>query len=267
MIDLLDGSFAALRQRARTMVTLVAGLVVPLSLLQAWVARDDLGGATFTDLLNDPTVAEEVSRAGSVYDVGFFVAQGVGLLVTAVAGVGVARVMAGWFDGREVTAGEAIAFVGRRAGPILGAFVVVHVAELIGILLLVLPGLAAIVLFSLTSPVLAVEQLGPVAAVRRSAELVRRRAAAVVGVIVLVGIVQYAVSQAVGTLPGLVALFIGPDRAWPLVAASNLLTSIILVPVNGAAMCLVYYDIRFRTEGLDLRRRIDRTFDRPGNGP
>ena len=81
-----------------------------------------------------------------------------------------------------------------------------------------------------------------------------------IGVILLLGLVDYGVSQAVGALPGFGALLLGPDRAWPLVAAASLLTSIILVPVNGAAMCLIYLDIRFRTEGLDLRRRIELQF-------
>lgn len=262
VIDLLDGSFAALRQRARVLVAIVAGLVVPLSLLQAWVARDDLGGATFSELLNDPTVAQEVSSSTNPYDVGFFLAQLLSMVVTAVAGVAVSRVVGGWFEGRETGAVEALRFTAGRGVSILGAFVIIHLGELVGFVLII-PGLMVLVLSSLTSPVLALEDLGALASVRRSWQLVRRRPAAVVGVIVLLAIVQYGVSQAVGTIPAMVALFIGPDRAWPLVAASNLLTSIILIPVTGAAMCLTYLDIRFRTEGLDLRRRIHARFDDP----
>jgi Family of unknown function (DUF6159) len=122
----------------------------------------------------------------------------------------------------------------------------------------VLPGLAAIVLCCLTSPVLASEELGPVASIRRSGNLARRRLGSVVGVMVLAGLVSYAVSQAVATLPTTVAVFIGFHRAWPLLAVANLVTSIITVTMTVAAMSLTYYDIRFRTEGLDLRRRIER---------
>lgn len=257
VIDLLDGGFAALRQRARVLVTIVAGLVIPLSLLQAWVTRDDLGGATFSDMLNDPTVAQEVSDSASTYDAGFFVAQVSSMLVTAVAGVAVSRVVAGWLYGHDCTAGEALRFTARRAGAIVIAFVVIHLIELLGLVLLILPGFVAIVASSLTSPVIALEDRGPVSSVRRSWTLVGRRPGPVFGVVVLLALVAYTVSQAVGTLPAMVALFIGPDRAWPLVAASNLLTSIILIPVTGAAMCLTYLDIRFRTEGLDLLRRIE----------
>lgn len=244
----------------------MAGLVVPVSLFQAWITRDDLGGATFSDLINDPTVAQEVGNSSSTFDGAFFFGQLIGLIVTAVGGVAVSRIVGGWFDGRDESAMSAIRFTVRRSPAILGVFVIVHVAEAIGFILLVLPGFAVLVLSSLASPVLALETLGPVASVRRSWELVRRRTGFTLSVILLVGIVQYGVSQAVGTLPSLVAVLLGPDRVWPLIAASNLATSIILVPVTGAAMCLTYLDIRFRTEGLDLERRVAKQFG-SGDGP
>jgi hypothetical protein len=267
VIDLLDGSFAALRQRAQVIVALTAGLVIPLSLFQGWVARDDLGGASLSELFNDPTLAQEASSTASVYDAGFFASQLLGLLVTAVGGVAVSRVVGGWIEGRDTGVLDALRFTGRRSGAVLGAFAAIHLLEGIGLIVLVLPGLAVIVLSSLTSPVLALEELGPVASMRRSWELVRRRPGPVVLLIILVGIVDYGVGQAVGTLPAALALIIGPDRAWPLVAVANMLSSIILVPVTGAAMCLAYFDIRFRTEGLDIRRRIDQQFPPPAGSP
>ncbi|MEL7156438.1 MAG: hypothetical protein AAFN30_07555 [Actinomycetota bacterium] len=266
VIDVLDGSFAALRQRARVLITIVAGFVLPISLFQGWVTRDDLGGATFTEILNDPTVAQEVSQTSSVYDAGYLVGQVLGMFVTAVAGVGVAWVVNAWFEGRDPTARDALRFIVGRAGPIVGAFVVIHLLQLLGFVLLVVPGLALVVLSSLTSPVLAVESLGPVASMRRSWELVQRRIGSVVAVLLLSVVVQFGVSQAVGTLPVIAALLLGPDRAWPLVAVSTMVTQLILVPANGAAMALLYLDIRFRTEGLDLHRRFFLELP-PADGP
>lgn len=261
VIDLLDGAFAALRQRPRAIVAIISWLVVPLSLFQAWLTRDDLGGATFGELLNDPTVAQEVSESTSLVDVGVLGSQVLAMLVTAVAGVSIARVVGGWVEGVDRGALDALRFTGRRSPAILAAFLLIHLAELVGFVLLVIPGLMVVVLSALTSPVLALESSGPIASIRRSWTLVRRRPGPVFGVIVLLAVVEYGVSQAIGTLPVLVSLIVGPDRAWPIVAAANLLTSIILIPVTTAAMCLTYLDIRFRTEGLDLRRRIDDLFD------
>jgi hypothetical protein len=260
VIDLLDGAFGALRQRARTIVAIVAGLVIPNAIFQGWITRDALAGATFVDLVNDPTVAQEVSESSTIYDLGTAFSQLLALLVTAVAGVAVSWVIYGWFEGRDPTARQVVAFTASRMGAILGAFVVIHLLQLVGFVLLVLPGLALIVLSALTSPVLAVENLGPVASMKRSWALVRLRPGPVIGIILLLAGVEFGVSYAVGTLPETGALLLGPDRAWPLVSMSSLLTSVILIPVNGAAMCLVYLDIRFRTEGLDLRRRIEAQF-------
>ena len=263
VIDLLDGAFAALRQRPRVIVAIISWLVVPLSLFQAWLTRDDLGGATFGELLNDPTIAQEVSESSSPFELGVLGSQVLAMLVTAVAGVSIARVVGGWVEGVDRGAMDALRFTARRSPAILAAFVLIHLAELIGFVLLVIPGLMVMVLSSLTSPILALESSGPVESMRRSWSLVRRRPGPVFGVIVLLAVVQYGVSQAIGTLPVLVSLIVGPDRAWPIVAASNLLTSIILIPVTTAAMCLTYLDIRFRTEGLDLQRRVVEAFGEP----
>lgn len=260
VLDLLDGSFAVLRQRARVIVGIVAGLVLPVALLQAWASRDDLGGSSFSDLLSDPAAGTGATSPFAAYDLLFFVTRGLGLAVTAAGGVAVSRVVVGWLDGQDLSAFDALRFTGRRLPALAGSFVIVHALEGIGFLLLGIPGLAAILLCSLTSPVLAVEGLGPVASVRRSVELVRRRPGPLIGLTLLLVAVQYGVSQAVGALPGAVAVFVGPDRAWPLLAASNTLTSLILVPVTGAAMCLSYLDLRYRTEGLDLARRMQRHF-------
>ena len=261
VIDVLDGSFVALRQRARTMVTVVAGLVIPLSLFQGWIARNALGGATFGELLDNPELAQELSTSGaSQYDAGFFLSIAFSSLVASVAGVAIARVVFGWFRGDDVSASDALRYTGRRAVPVLGAFLLVHLVELIGAVLFILPFFAAVVLCSLTSPVLAIEDLGPVAAVRRSWALVRRRPGPVVAIIALVGLVNWGVSTAVGTVPELGALVLGPDRAWLLVSLANTLASLILTPILATSMTLMYMDIRFRTEGLDIARRIEMEF-------
>ena len=242
------------------MIGLVAGLVIPLSLLEAWATRNSLGGSSLGELLSDPTLVQQSSTSSSAATGGFVVTHTLDLAVTAFGGVAVSRVINGWLEGDEMSALAALRFTVGRIGALAATFVVIHVLELVGLVMAVVPGLAVIVLSSLTSPVLAIEQLGPIDSIRRSWTLVRRRLGSVVGIIVLLAAVNYGVSQAIGTMPNAVALFVGPDRAWPLVAASNTAISLILVPVTSAAMCLTYFDIRFRTEGLDLHRRIREHF-------
>lgn len=251
VLDLLDGAFAALRQRPRTLVGVVLPVLVPVELLQAWSARDLLGGAGIADVLSDPTIAEEAAGAGPGITQTF-----VDLLATSftvsVTGVAVAHVIAGWLQGREVTAGAALRATARRWWVVLLAWLCVRLVQAVATALFVVPGLVAVVLLSVTSPVVAFEGRGPLASIRRSVALVRPRFGPAVGVVLLVGIVSYGVSQAIETLPTVVAVVIGTDRAWPLLAASGILSSLVLVPFVTASAALLYVDLRFRSEGLDL---------------
>ncbi len=264
VIDLIDGAFAALRQRPRTLITVVAGLVVPIAIAEGYLTRNALGGATLQQMINDPTVANEVSTQ-SPFGSEALITYLLDWLLMAVAGVPVSRVVAGWVTGQDVSARQALAFTARRWWVILAAFLLNHLAQSIGFALFIVPGAIAVVLFSLTSPVIAVEELGPIAALKRSAELAKRRKSTVVGGIAMTAAVAYGVSNAVSLLPTMVALVFGPDKTWPLVSAASLMTSIILVPFTSAAMCLVYLDIRFRTEGLDLELRSWSVLKTPGD--
>ena len=254
LIDLIDGAFAALRQRPRTLVTTVAGLVLPASLLEGYLVRNALGGASLTEMMNDPTVAQEVSNQ-SAFGAEAVLAYGIDWFVIAVSGVAVSRVVAGWLAGQDVTARQALGFTLRRWWVVLAVFFLNHLLQLIGLVLLVVPGLIAMVLFALASPVVAIEDLGPIETLKRSAALVKRRRGSVVGAVAMTAAVSYGVSNAVNLLPTLASLVLGPDRTWPLISAASMLSSLILVPFTSATMCLVYFDIRFRTEGLDLELR------------
>jgi hypothetical protein len=254
VIDLLDGSFTALRQRPGTLLAVVAVVVLPFSFLEGYLSRGILGGVGLNELMEDPTLLG-TGAPDAVLGVSPLVYL-LDWIQLAVAGVPVALVVGGWLHGEDTGTVQALTFTVRRSWAIATAFVLIHVAELAGLALLVLPGLFAVLVFSLTSPVLALEpHLGPVAAMARSARLARRRLGSVIAVVVLTALVGYGVSNAVELLPGLVSVFIGTERAWPLVAVSAMLSSLLVVPFTAGVMCLLYLDIRFRTEGLDLEVR------------
>lgn len=253
VLDLVDGAFAALRQRPRTMIAVVLPILVPLELLQAWLARDLLGGVGLAELWADPTLLDEDPGAGTgATGLPVVVDLAATSFTVAVAGVAIAHVMAGWLEGREVSAGQALAAVARRWWVVLAAWLLGRLVVLVASALFVLPGLVAIVLLSVISPVLAIEGRGPLGAIRRSVALVRPRLGPVLVLVALTGIVSYGVSQAIESLPSAVALIIGPSLAWPLLAVSGILGSLVVVPFVAASACLVYLDLRFRTEGFDL---------------
>jgi hypothetical protein len=255
VIDLLDGAFAALRHRPRALLSIVAVIVLPFALLEGYLSRGLLGGSGLNDLLADPTLLESTSQSAT----GGFVVYVLDWAQLALAGVPVSLVIGGWLHGRDVGVREALWFTVRRSWVIVAAFVLIHLAEMIGFVLLFFPGLFLVMIFALTSPVIALEEtLGPIKAMQRSSALVRRRLGSVVGVVGLTGVVSYGVSNAVELLPSVVSLVIGTDRAWPLISVASMLSSMVLVPFTSGAMCLLYLDICFRIEGLDLTVRSRR---------
>lgn len=253
-IDLIDGAFAAIRHRPRTLLSIVAVVVLPFAMLEGYLSRGVLGGAGLGDVLDDPTLLQ---TAGSQGQAGSLLVYLLDWAQLAIVGVPVSRVIGGWLEGKETGVREALWFLVRRGWVVVVAFVLNHVAQAIGFVLLFFPSLAVMLLFSLTSPVIALEpHLGPVEALGRSWNLVRRRFGSVIGVVALTGVVGYGVSNAVELLPSVISLIIGTDRAWPLISVAAMLSSLVLVPFTSGAMTLLYLDIRFRTEGLDIETRL-----------
>jgi hypothetical protein len=260
VIDILDGSFAALRQRPRVMVAIVVVLIIPSALLEGLLARAYLGEGSFDEVFSDPF---GYSNAGN--DLSLFSARAtIGYLVDwftiAVAGVPNARVITGWTTGRDTGAGEALRFTARRSSAIVVAFVLIHVIELVATIVFVIPGLLAMIWFSLTSPVIATEDLGGWASMSRSRRLAKPQFGHVLAVVATVGIVGFGVEAAIGTLPSLLTSALGPDRAWPLVSAASFVAKLVVVPITAGAMALTYLDLRFRAEGLDLSLRARDVF-------
>jgi hypothetical protein len=124
---------------------------------------------------------------------------------------------------------------------------------------------------------LVVEQLGPVAAIQRSFGLVRRRFWPVLGVVllsvVLYGTVSYLFSLA-GSLfswAGSVFTLLGGQTSVGVPGAasviSSTLTSIVVQPFIAAVLIVLYFDLRVRAEGYDLRVMATELGDGPPPPP
>jgi hypothetical protein len=61
-----------------------------------------------------------------------------------------------------------------------------------------------------------------------------------------------------------VAALIGFDAAWPLVALGGIVGQLVSAPFVAAATTLLYFDLRVRTEGLDIEFGARRAIDRAG---
>jgi len=258
VIDLIDGAFAALRYRPRVLFVSILWIVVPMALLEGWISRDILGGGGIIGLLNDPTLFEEAAEQGTSQSTTVF-AYLIDWLRISLIGVSTAFLIDRWGEGEDPGVADVMRFTLRRSPAWLATFVLAKLAIGFG-LLLIIPGVAFALAFTLASPILAIERTGPLTTLKRAFSLMRRRAAPLLGLYVGCAVIGAIVSGSLTAIPSTVALIVGTRYAWPLVTVGSIIGTSLIAPFNGAAMTLMYHDIRFRTEGLDLRRRADRIF-------
>ena len=252
--DVLDGAFAILKAAPATIIAFTAIFAVPVQLLGAWLQRDLLGGASFLDMFEQGDASLSGIDQGSMNSTWaqMVLLFGPSLALVFVAS-GIVRLVGAWHVGRDLTLGDLLRGSLPLAWPLLAAWVLVHLADGVGMLLCGFPALAVMTWFLVTAPVIGAEGLGPIKAMRRSARLVARRFWPVMGLTLLSSIVAMLFGYALGLVPTTLSLLLGTDGyGWLLTAASGILTSLITMPIVAATTVLIYLDLRVRTEGLDI---------------
>jgi hypothetical protein len=277
--DILDGAFKLLRANARTVLTITAVFVVPIQVLSAFLQRDLFGGQSITDFVSDPSTSDAADTGTDAAATLVAIAATV-LVLPFVAGA-VSRVVAASYLGETVESGEALRAAGRRWWSLVASWVLVHlfeglvwiVAVLVAValavagaegwapvLVLVVLALAGIPWLVVAmawcvavAPAIVVEDLGPVAGMRRSFRLLRPRTWSTVAVALVGGFLASILGQVLGVVPQSIGLAIGGDRGgWILLAVGGVLTSIVTTPLVAIISTLVYFDGRIRHEGFDL---------------
>lgn len=198
--------------------------------------------ATLVSLAADRLATIGIDQDASAWTIGGRVALGVvGVSLGTVGGT----VLAGVLDAAMGEVG--LAHLGGRhlrprlrgvrelrIGTLIAADLLVTAIVIAGLLLLVVPGLLAIPLLALTGPLVSMEGLGPLAALRRSAGLVRR---ALPSVIVAIGIP----ALALGLVDAVVSSAADP-RA--LRVALSAIVAILAAPYLGLVKVVVAHSLR-----------------------
>ena len=262
--DILDSGFAVVKARPRRILAITALFVVPTQLIAAYLQRNAMGGLGFADLFSeDPTVFNEQAANDPTADL---LASLLVAVIPAIALVCVAaalgHLVSQWIMGRDAPAGEMLGVIGRNWWALVASFVVVKVIEAAGLLGCYI-GLAFLMaLFVPVAPIIGVEGGGGIEAVKRSMRLTRARYMPTLGIALLVAIVSSLLGNALSALPQALAGWIGFDRAWPLLALGAILAQIVVLPFVAATAVLQYFDLRVRTEGLDLEMTAIDLLDR-----
>jgi len=250
--DILDGAFKLFRANARTLIICVAVFIVPVQFLTGFAQRGLFAGRGLVSALNDPASAGSNTSNDTTLAL-LLSAAVIGLLVTPLIAGAVSRVVAASYLGIQLGPKAALQGAVSRFPALLGATVLVHLAELPGFAACIFPGLAIMAMFVLTAPAIAIEELGPIAGMKRSWRLVRRRFWPTLGIALLAGIMAYFLGQVLYVVPATVALLIGLHWGFLLLAAGGVLVALVTQPIVTIVATLLYFDARIRTEAFDLQ--------------
>jgi TRAP-type C4-dicarboxylate transport system permease large subunit len=119
--------------------------------------------------------------------------------------------------------------------PLIGAGILAGIAIGIGFVLLIVPGLILLTIWSVIAPVIVVERTGVIEAFGRSRELVRGNGWQVFGVILVVFVIVIIVQTILG------AIAVGIDDSALLRILFNILSSTITAPIVALVAAVLYF--------------------------
>lgn len=250
--DVLDGAFKLLKANIRTILLVVASIVVPIQLLSAFVVRDQVSPGLL-NLFSDPTLAQD-QAAFSLGDAGASLLTAVLALVTSplIAGA-VSRVCAASYLGQQVGPVDALKTTIRRLPALLAAAILVGLATVFGFVLCILPGIALLVLYRVVTPAMMIEEIGPIQGMRRSWRLVKPRFWGVLGISLLAWLISAFIGNLLGGAPSAIGTIFGGSFAWLWIAVGAVLSTLVSAPITAIVNTLLYFDGRIRNEGFDLQ--------------
>ena len=245
--DILTAAFELYRANAAKLITIVAVVVVPITLLTAFLT------VTLTDRADDivhTTVDPQTGQITSTsVDTSSFGSTILLLVLTALLAAVIQQLLtgaltkgaAGSLLGREVDVKASYSYALSRLWGLIGLAILVGLVVGIGFLLLFVPGLIFLVFFAVATPSFVIERLGVTAAMSRSWNLVKGKWWHTLGVIAIAFIITSIITRVLTAIGG--ASFIG---VW----LTSAIAQIITAPFVALVGVVLYVDLRARHEGL-----------------
>ncbi len=185
---------------------------------------------------------------GIVAFVGSLLMQGV-VVHSAISGL----------NGRSIQLGEALGVGARKALPLLWLGILQGICFVLGLILLVVPGLMLMTAWSVAAPVLVMEKRSVEASFGRSGDLTRGHRWSIFGLLVIYFVLAMIISAAVQGLTVAAGVtttqsgFLTATQAPSLIALAavliSALTSAIQGVISAAGAAAIYYELRTGKEG------------------
>lgn len=255
--EILDAGIKIYLRNARTLMGLAATVVIPMQLLAAVVLLSTLPSGS-----DVPNGAYSLSHPGSTPPdpAAALGAQAllaaVSLVVTLLTTAACVKAVSDVYLDHPTSFGASLRFAVRRLPALLVMEMLLVLGLIAGFVALIVPGIWLYAAWSVASPALLIERVGPARALGRSSGLVRGRWWPTAGVLLVSVIMVAVVSGAFQAL--LVAVASLPSQPSLLLAvivavASGTVSTIIAQPFSAAVITMLYYDLRVRSEGYDLQ--------------
>jgi len=260
--DLLDGSFAVIKARPRTVFAIAAAILIPFHLLVAFLQHGVTGFSFSTGLSQQGTTTSTGDQFAALAVA--YLGLAVLTLAPFLLGGALGKVVSAWYAGSSLTAGEALRAVWHRAPALIGAYLVLLPLKVVGLMVCGVGVIPVMTLFVVTAPAITIEGLGPISGARRSWRLVSRRFWSCLGVVVVATIGAYVLNTIFGTVPQVLTALLPAPFDWLGRGLVEAVVSIVVTTALVAVAVLLYLDLRIRTEGLDLELEAADAFGRHG---
>jgi hypothetical protein len=238
--EILSAAFRLYQRHWRTLLTIAAVVVVPITLLQYLVGNLVRSQSEVTSngvVVSTPSWAVGVSG---------LVAALAGLLMYLVLTGAITRAVAAEAAGEDPTVEQSYRFGFHRVGSVLLVSVLVGLAVVGGLILLIIPGIWIGIRLATSTQALVVEGRRPTEAMGRSWALVGGHWWHAFGTLVVAGLLTFLVN-AVITIPFSATNWFGQ-------AVAAAVATVVTLPYSTLVGVLLYLDLRARKENLTLER-------------
>jgi hypothetical protein len=232
--EILSGAFNIYKANASKLLLIVAVVVVPLSFISALFS-----GVVFRGTTNAQDVV--IDRSFGLFLAGALVTTVISVIISAMLQAAILRAAAQATIGDPVDPEESYRFGFKRFGSVILVSLLVGLAVAGGFILLVIPGIIFFIFFSVSVPVLIVENRRGRAAMSRSWNLVKGHFWHAFGVFVVAAIIVGIISGVIGAIGG---------SAWFVRWIFTAIGTIITAPFSALVSVLLYLDLRSRSEAL-----------------
>ena len=249
--EVLDATFNLLRRDYLKYLTIMAIVNLPNMLLTAFWMQSAFSSIALSD---DSEMAMATMGAG-----GMIVPFISWLVFFPFIDAALSAAAADAYMGREISVGGTLRLLGKRFGTLIVVAIFRGLAMVLGLVLLVLPGVYAFLHYLLAPVVAMVEEKKGGETLARSGDLSRGYK----GKLFLAMFALYFINICLSMLPSIAAMVVNNATVLTVV---TILVTLFFHPMFPVASTVLYYDARIRKEGFDLEL-LAQDLDKPAGQP